>query len=136
MFDNNNYINAINGSKAVLSVDDSEMNQLVIRKILEGLGYTTIIASNGLEAIQFLNEGLKPFTILMDLQMPEMNGMETSEYIRKKMNNNVPIIINSGNVEAYEKWRLSRMGIVDFLEKPYSINDIKVKLQKNIAQFV
>ncbi|MGI8634541.1 MAG: response regulator, partial [Segetibacter sp.] len=71
--------------KVVLSVDDSEMNQLVMTKIMENAGIKTITASNGAEAIKKLDEGLKPDFILMDLDMPVMNGMQTSENIKKNI---------------------------------------------------
>jgi CheY-like chemotaxis protein len=118
--------------KVILNVDDNEMNQLVISKILQRLGLKTVSALDGADAIKQLSEGLRPDAILMDLQMPVMNGIEATEIIRKKLDNEVPIIINSGNVEDYERWRLRRLGILDFLEKPYSINDISAKLTKNI----
>ena len=122
--------------KIVLNVDDNEMNQLVISKILGRLGLKTVAALNGAEAVKQLSEGLRPDAILMDLQMPVMNGIEATEIIRKKLYNEVPIIINSGNVEDFERWRLRRLGIQDFLEKPYTINDISEKLAKNIFHLV
>lgn len=118
--------------KVVLNVDDNEMNHLVISKILEKLGLHTIPAFNGAEAVQKLNDGLKPDAILMDLQMPIMDGMQATEFIRKRMQNDIPIIINSGNIEDLERWRLRRLGIRDFLEKPYTIKDISNKLCRNI----
>jgi CheY-like chemotaxis protein len=68
----------------------------------------------------------------MDLQMPVMNGLEATEIIRNQIDPLIPIIINSGNVEPVDKWRLERLGIQDFLEKPYTIKDILAKLSKNI----
>jgi CheY-like chemotaxis protein len=121
-------------NKVVLNVDDNEMNQLVISKILEKLGLKIIAAINGAEAVNKLSEGLKPDIILMDLQMPVMDGIQATEIIRKRFDADVPIIINSGNVEAFERWKLRRLGIKDFLEKPYSLNDIFSKLAKNIVQ--
>ncbi len=119
--------------KIVLNVDDNEMNQLVIAKILERLGLKTIAAANGADAVTKLSEGLRPDAILMDLQMPVMNGMQATEIIRKRIDAEIPIIINSGDVDAFERWKLKRLGIKDFLEKPYSIKDIFSKLANNIA---
>jgi CheY-like chemotaxis protein len=119
--------------KVVLSVDDNDMNHLVITKLLEKAGIKTIIAKNGAAAVSKLMEGLKPDAILMDLQMPVMNGLEASSIIKEKIGSHIPIIINSGNVDALERWKLKRMGINDFLEKPYSIDDIFNKLMKNMS---
>jgi CheY-like chemotaxis protein len=93
----------------------------------------TVAAKNGAAAVDKLMEGLKPDAILMDLQMPVMNGLEASKLIREKIDSQIPIIINSGNVEALERWKLKRMGISDFLEKPYTVEDIFAKLAKNIC---
>jgi two-component system, sensor histidine kinase len=119
--------------KVILNVDDNEMNHLVISKLLEKAGMKTIAAKNGAAAVDKLMEGLKPDAILMDLQMPVMNGLEASKLIREKIDSQIPIIINSGNVEALERWKLKRMGISDFLEKPYTVEDIFAKLAKNIC---
>lgn len=121
--------------KVILTVDDNEMNQLVISKIMENAGMKTIAASNGAEAIKKLNEGLKPDFILMDLEMPVMNGLQTSECIKKNINAHIPIIINSGAVSDIQKWKLKRLGIHDFLEKPYSMVDIFSKLSKYIGMY-
>lgn len=116
--------------KVILNVDDNEMNQLVIAKIMENAGMSTVTVSNGAEAIKKLDEGFKPDFILMDLEMPVMNGLQTSECLKKRMNCQIPIIINSGAVSGLQKWKLQRLGIIDFLEKPYSMNDIFSTLSK------
>ncbi|MDQ6814945.1 MAG: response regulator [Bacteroidota bacterium] len=121
--------------KVILNVDDNEMNQLVISKIMENAGMKTITVSNGAEAIKKLTEGLKPDFILMDLEMPVMNGMQTSECIKKNIDSHIPIIINSGAVSELQKWRLKRLGINDFLQKPYSMNDIFSTLYKYIGVY-
>lgn len=117
--------------KTILNVDDNDLNQLVIAKILEKAGYKTISAYNGAMALDLLKAGLKPDSILMDLQMPVMDGMEASSQI-KQLDPAIPIIINSGLVSREEKMRLSQIGISDFLEKPYTQKDILHKLQKNM----
>lgn len=119
--------------KVVLNVDDNEMNHLVLSKIMQNAAMKTVHAENGAEAVRKLKGGLKPDVILMDLEMPVMNGLHASEFIRKKIDGHIPIIINSGSVSAYHRSVLKRLGIHDFLEKPYSIHDIYFKLSKNIA---
>ncbi|WP_147201684.1 response regulator [Segetibacter aerophilus] len=132
---NNVYKDAYPGllEKVVLSVDDNEMNQLVIAKIMTNAGMKTVTVPNGAEAIKKLKEGLKPDFILMDLEMPVMNGMEASEFIRRNISSQIPIIINSGSVSDVQKWRLRRLGIDEFLEKPYSMKDVFSKLSKYAA---
>jgi CheY-like chemotaxis protein len=119
--------------KVVLCVDDDAMNQLVIAKILEGAGVTTIAVKNGAAAVRKLMEGFRPDLILMDLQMPVMGGVEASQKIKKWIDSNLPIVINSGDIKDSDKEVLHSLGIYDFLEKPYNQNDILDKLVKNIA---
>jgi two-component system sensor histidine kinase/response regulator len=84
--------------KLVLNVDDNEMNQLVISQIMKNVGINIICVNNGAEAVEKLEGGLKPDFILMDLQMPVLNGVQTAEIIKKKINKEIPIIINTGYV--------------------------------------
>lgn len=119
--------------KVVLNVDDNEINQLVLAKIMQNAGVKMVQAKNGAEAVKKMTAGLRPFAILMDLEMPEMNGVQASEYIRKKIDATIPIIINSGFVSAYQKIKLTSLGINDYLEKPYNISDIFSKLLKYTA---
>ena len=120
--------------KLILNVDDNEMNILVISKILERFQSTTVVARNGAEAVQVLKEGLRPDAILMDLQMPVMNGLEATQIIKKEIDPDIPIIINSGDVDGVQRWKLSRLGVKDFLEKPYTLSDIFSKLVKNMEE--
>ena len=117
-------------NKVILNVDDNEMNRLVLSKIMQNAGVKTIQAENGAEAVKKLHDGLKPHAILMDLEMPVMDGVQASEVIRKIMNTTIPIIINSGLVSPYQKLKLKCLGINDYLEKPYSIKDIFSKIVK------
>lgn len=119
-------------SKVILNVDDNEMNVLVIAKILEKFNSITVVARNGAEAIKALKDGLRPDAILMDLQMPIMNGLQATEIIKKEIDPDIPIIINSGDIDAVQRWKLSRLGVKEFLQKPYSLDDIFSKLTKNI----
>jgi CheY-like chemotaxis protein len=120
-------------NKVVLNVDDNEMNRLVLFKIFQGAGIKTIDAENGAVAVKKLQGGLKPDFILMDLEMPVMNGIQASEYIRNHIDADIPIIVNSGSVSAYHRSKMKILGIHDFLEKPYSLHDIFSKLLKHVA---
>lgn len=119
--------------KVILNVDDDAMNQLVIAKILEIGGMKTVAVQNGATAVRKLMEGFRPDAILMDLQMPVMGGIEASQKIKKFIDADIPIIINSGHITGSDKQLLHAIGINDFLEKPYNQMDILEKLYKNIA---
>ncbi len=102
--------------KPVLLVEDSPANQLVAKTILQRAGLKVVTADNGLEAIRLVKE--KAFSvILMDLQMPKMNGLDASKSIRKH-HNKTPIIAMTANVSPRDKALSFSAGMDDFLAKP------------------
>ncbi len=101
----------------VLVVEDIALNQLLMKTILDDFGFERDIASNGKIAIEKLK--LKSYDIiLMDLQMPEMNGFEATEYIRNKMNSKIPIIALTADVTTVDLAKCKAVGMNDYLAKP------------------
>jgi PAS domain S-box-containing protein len=101
----------------VLVVEDIVLNQLLMRTLLDDFGFELDIASNGKIAIDMLQR--KSYDIiLMDLQMPEMNGFEATEYIRKKMNSTIPIIALTADVTTVDLAKCKSVGMNDYLAKP------------------
>jgi PAS domain S-box-containing protein len=101
----------------VLVVEDIALNQLLMRTLLDDFGFNCDIASNGKIAIEKLR--LKQYDIiLMDLQMPVMNGFETTEYIRKTLNSNVPIVALTADVTTVDLAKCEVVGMNDYVSKP------------------
>ena len=101
----------------VLVVEDIALNQLLMKTLLDDFGFELDIAGNGKIAIEKLKE--KPYDIiLMDLQMPEMNGFEATEYIRKTMNSNIPIIALTADVTTVDQEKCKSVGMNDYIAKP------------------
>jgi PAS domain S-box-containing protein len=101
----------------ILVVEDLALNQLLMRTLLEDFGWECDIASNGKIAIGKLLAG--PYDIiLMDLQMPEMNGFEATEYIRSKMNSKTPIIALTADVTTADIALCKSVGMNDYISKP------------------
>ncbi|MEO8234161.1 MAG: PAS domain S-box protein [Flavobacterium sp.] len=101
----------------ILVVEDMELNQLLMKTLLDDFGFECEIASNGKIAIEKLKE--KSFDIiLMDLQMPEMNGFEATEYIRKKMKLTLPIIALTADVTTIDVAKCKEVGMDDYVSKP------------------
>jgi PAS domain S-box-containing protein len=101
----------------VLVVEDIALNQLLMKTLLDDFGFERDIVSNGKLAI----EKLKTKTydvILMDLQMPEMNGFEATEYIRNKLNSKVPIIALTADVTTVDLAKCKAVGMNDYIAKP------------------
>jgi PAS domain S-box-containing protein len=101
----------------VLVVEDIALNQLLMRTLLDDFGFECDIAANGKLAIEKLQT--KDYDIiLMDLQMPEMNGFEATEYIRYTMNSKIPIIALTADVTTSDLTKCKAVGMNDYIAKP------------------
>jgi CheY-like chemotaxis protein len=101
----------------VLVVEDIKLNQLLIRTLLDEFGFEHDIAANGRIAIEKLKA--KSYDIvLMDLQMPEMNGFEATDYIRNTMNSKIPIMALTADVTTTDLAKCTAVGMNDYVSKP------------------
>ena len=101
----------------VLVVEDIPLNQLLMKTLLDDFGFQRDIASNGKVAIEKLKTNTYD-VILMDLQMPEMNGFEATEYIRNVMNLTIPIIALTADVTTVDLKKCTQVGMNDYIAKP------------------
>ncbi len=102
---------------SVLVVEDIALNQLLMKTLLEDFGFICDIASNGKIAVEKLET--KTYDIvLMDLQMPEMNGFEATNFIRNKLNLNIPIVALTADVTTVDLAKCKAVGMDDYLAKP------------------
>lgn len=124
------------GSKPkVLVVEDNYINQQVIGSMLTHLHYDYELAVNGQEALHALSAHPKAFTlILMDCQMPVMDGYEATKQIRACQNGpfdaNIPIVAVTANAMSGDKAKCLATGMDDYLEKPVLLDQLKAVLQK------
>lgn len=101
----------------VLVVEDIALNQLLMRTLLDDFGFEQDIAANGKIAIEMMKH--KDYDIiLMDLQMPIMNGFEATEYIRNTLNSKVPIIALTADVTTVDVAKCIAVGMNDYISKP------------------
>ncbi len=121
------------GKKVVLLVDDNELNRKVIAKIVESLGYETISAGSGVEALQIFNHD-KPDMILMDCRMPDMDGFDTTKIIRQIENVNdmkhIPVIAVTADDKSEEWERCLNAGMNDFIGKPVDVAKLSEMMKK------
>ena len=101
----------------VLVAEDMPLNQLLIKIILKDFGFDFDIAGNGKIALDLMKKNEYDL-ILMDLQMPEMGGFETTKYIREKLNSNVPIIALTADVTTIDNQKCLEAGMNDYISKP------------------
>jgi PAS domain S-box-containing protein len=101
----------------ILVVEDIALNQLLMRTLLEDFGFECDIVPNGKVAIEKMKAESYDI-ILMDLQMPEMNGFDATEFIRNKMNSRIPIIALTADVTTSDMTRCKAVGMDDYISKP------------------
>lgn len=115
----------------VLVVEDIKINQLLMEILLAEFGYERDVAENGKIAIEMFQAKTYDL-ILMDLRMPEMDGFEATEYIRHKLNSNIPIIALTADLTAADLEKCKTVGMNDYVAKPVD-RDL---LQSKIVKFV
>ena len=112
----------------ILVVDDDEFQHKIISKILAGTNYQLIFASSGIQALSILRK-TKPDVILMDIMMPEMDGMEVTRMIRTMSTfENTPVIMITGNSEGDTVVNSIKSGATDFLVKPFNRDSLIAKI--------
>nr|WP_068893068.1 response regulator [Pedobacter panaciterrae] len=114
----------------VLIVEDNPINQLLVIKVLQKRGYQTTIAQNGKIAIdKYKNEDFD--IVLMDLQMPEMDGYEATKYIRRMDTEKaaIPIVAMTAHTIQGELEKCLAIGMNDYVSKPFSPDELNVKIQ-------
>lgn len=121
--------NSIKG-KCILIVEDNMMNVMVLRQFLEKWGVKTEVALNGLEGVKAVNNSYFD-AVLMDIHMPEMDGIEAAIQIRRmadERKRNVPIIALTAENEMQLRQRVYEVGINDYIFKPFNPEDLKERL--------
>ena len=126
---------ANNNNKTILLVEDNDLNIEIANELLCSSGFNVICATNGQEA---LNTVINSKTgdidlILMDIQMPIMNGYETTKNIRKlddAYKANIPIIAMTANVFSDDRDAAFEVGMNGFISKPIDINEVLTTIDK------
>lgn len=119
----------IGRSVHILVVDDNMMNQDLMANILAYWGFSFSIASNGREAVERIRNGSFDL-ILMDIQMPEMDGYSATIEIRKVLNADVPIIAMTAHAMAGEREKCINLGMNDYVSKPVNEQELLHLIQK------
>lgn len=120
-------------SKVVLVVEDQEDNRRILRDLLTSTGMTVIEAVNGLEGVEFAIKHL-PDLILMDVQLPEMNGYEATRQIKANPKlARTPLIIVTSYALSGDDEKAYEAGCDDYVAKPYSPRKLLAKILQYIG---
>ncbi len=121
----------------VLLVEDNPINQMVAQKMLQKIGLTATVANNGVEALECLDQQSFDL-VLMDCQMPEMDGFDATREIRKldiksQGQKHLPVIAMTANVMSGDRERCLEVGMDDYIGKPVQRDQLATVLGKWLA---
>ncbi|MCD2421316.1 response regulator [Niabella pedocola] len=117
--------------KKILVVEDNEMNRLLLAQLLKGWQLEFEMATNGNEAVRLLKEQRYDL-VLMDIQMPEMDGYTTTAVIRNEMHHTMPVIAMTADALTSQKEKCLQAGMDDFISKPLE----EAMLHRLLAQWL
>ena len=110
--------------KTMLIVDDSRTNRAILKGIFKDL-YMTLEAADGLEAVELVKK-YEINVIILDLNMPHMDGFEFMDYMRRSSAySNIPIVVNTQYGQEENEIKALAMGAQDFISKPYNIEIVQ-----------
>jgi len=118
----------------VLVAEDNPINQTVVTRLLDKLGYRAEIAANGREAVESARSGRYKL-VLMDCQMPVMDGFEAARRIRESCHQPPRIIALTANAMRGDRDRCLAAGMDDYLSKPVSLEDLRKALERNLQDW-
>ncbi|MQA36796.1 response regulator [Rugamonas aquatica] len=116
----------------VLLVEDNPINQQVAKGILEQAGAQVAVAENGEEALKLLRDGLQCDLVLMDVQMPVMDGFTATRAIRDELRMTLPVIAMTAGVMESEREQCIAAGMDDFIGKPVDVEQMFATIAKHL----
>lgn len=123
------------GHRKILVVDDLEMNQQLAKHIMQSWGFSVDVAANGKEAVEKVEKNVYDL-VLMDIQMPEMDGMQATESIRRlkdAVKASTPIVALTANLLNGDGDRYLQKGMNDYLPKPLDEQRLFQLISKNLV---
>ncbi|MGA9098633.1 MAG: response regulator [Methanotrichaceae archaeon] len=114
----------------ILLAEDNPVNQKVTQRMLRHLGYNSDVAANGLEALRAMENQFYNI-ILMDIQMPEMDGIEATKIIRQRWSEGPKIIAITAYALDYSREMCLEAGMDDYIAKPVKMGELADVLRKH-----
>jgi two-component system cell cycle response regulator DivK len=110
-------------SQLILIVDDNENNRKLARDVLEFAGFTTLVATGGIEGVALAQEHL-PALVLMDIRMPDLSGTDALKLLREDSRTaEIPIVALTSSTMHGDEERFLKEGFDGYLAKPISVKD-------------
>lgn len=126
-------IKKIGHETAIMVVEDDPINMMLINEVLSKMGFNVIKANNGKKALEMLPQ-IDPALIFMDVNMPEMDGYETTKLIRRMPEPwcSLPVIALTADAMVGDKERCLEAGMNDYISKPFKIEEIEAVLKSRV----
>jgi len=122
------------GPEKILIIDDSLSDIMLMQKALAGLG-EIYSAASGLQGLEQLTL-LKPAIVLLDVEMPDINGLEVCQQIRDNPElSHTRVIFVTGHTDEHTEYLSFRTGADEYLSKPYSMHVCKLRVQNQISMY-
>lgn len=115
----------------ILIAEDNQLNQLLIKAILDKESIQYDLAENGEQVLEKLRSAHFDL-ILMDIQMPIMDGINATIEIRNKLKSSIPIIALTANASVTDELKYKEVGMNDHLSKPFKREDLFNKIKKQL----
>lgn len=110
--------------RVILIVDDNNEVLEILKQLLEDYEYSVVAASSGLEALQKLEE-ITPNLILLDISMPQMDGIEVLNRIKRNpKTSSIPVIMLTAKIDTGTIWKAQEMGACDYIVKPFKTAEL------------
>ena len=120
--------------KTILVVDDDEMNLKMARFLLEQKGYIVVTAVSGMECLTILRSKSVDL-ILLDIEMPVMNGIKTLEHIREeKKFMKIPVMFLTADASEDTVMKAGRIGVAGYVKKPYDPQELLERIEKIFSE--
>ena len=112
----------------ILAIDDQPLVILPIQKRLTALGYSVLVETNALKVMSLV-DSFHPDLVVLDINMPELSGLELISEIQRKSNHSIPIVVLSGNIDDDMIVKCFDLGVKDYMKKPLSLNEICARIK-------
>ncbi len=120
-------------AKTVLIVEDNELNMKLFHDLLEAHGYATLQTKDGMEALKIARES-RPDLILMDIQLPEVSGLEVTKWIKEDDDlKSIPVIAITAFAMKGDEEKIREGGCEDYIAKPISIAKFLDTVQRYLS---
>ncbi len=118
----------------ILYVEDNFENKLFVRRVIESMGHEMIEAETGLDSLTLAAE-VKPHLILMDINIPGMDGLETTMKLKQNAElSHIPVIALTANAMKGDRERCLAAGCDGYMQKPVGVSDLRREIQTYAAR--